>query len=114
MAANPVVPKPQLELHLVRSADEIAVICSGRINADTRDLLAEEVRALIPETKQIVLDLSRVSYLDSSGLGTLVGLYISARKSGRILKLINLTDRVADLLRITKIASIFDEYGQYL
>jgi anti-anti-sigma factor len=60
-----------------------------------------------------VVDLSGVSYMDSSGLGTLVTLYISAKKAGKTFKLLKMSDRVAELLRIGKLASIFDGYGQY-
>ncbi|HWF93263.1 MAG TPA: STAS domain-containing protein, partial [Terriglobales bacterium] len=49
-------------------------------------------------------------YIDSGGLGTLVALYTSARNSGGSIKLANLTQRVGDLLQVTKLLTVFDVY----
>src|SRR5690242_14543679 len=76
MAANPVAPVPDLSLNVVRNGDEILVHCHGRIVSATVATLQDRVRAAIPGSKRIVLDLTDVTYLDSSGLGTLVGLYV--------------------------------------
>jgi anti-sigma B factor antagonist len=87
------------------------VSCSGRIvfgeeAADLREL----VKGLLQRVKQIVIDLGGVSYIDSGGLGTLVGLYTSARNVGGEIKLANLTQRVHDQLQITKLITVFDCY----
>jgi anti-sigma B factor antagonist len=58
--------------------------------------------------KQILLNLGDVNYIDSSGLGALVSSFTSARKQGGELKLLNLTDRVTDLMQITKLYTVFD------
>ncbi len=115
MAANPLhVPRQTLELETHQSPEETMVLCHGRIIAETTNKLREEVKVLVPYTKRLVLDLSDVAYMDSAGLGALVGIYISAKRAGCELKLINLSDRVMELLRITKVASVFNEYGGYL
>jgi anti-sigma B factor antagonist len=96
-----------------RTVDGILVVdCSGRIifgeeSANLRDTL----RDLIPQNKKIILNLSGVNYIDSGGLGTLVALYTSARNSGGSIKLANLTQRVGDLLQVTKLLTVFDVYG---
>jgi anti-sigma B factor antagonist len=87
------------------------VSCSGRIvfgeeAADLRDV----VKSLLQRTKQIVIDLRGVTYIDSGGLGTLVGLYTSARNVGGEIKLANLTQRVHDQLQITKLITVFECY----
>jgi len=87
------------------------VSCSGRIvfGEEAADL-REVVKSLLQRAKQIVIDLGGVSYIDSGGLGTLVGLYTSARNVGSEIKLANLTQRVHDQLQITKLITVFDCY----
>ena len=63
----------------------------------------------IPEGGRILIDLADVQHLDSSGLGTLVGLKVSALNAGYCtLELVNLSPRIADLLRITKLTQLFE------
>ncbi len=114
MAANPVAPLPKLHLVTTHTANLSTVVCTGRITGDTTEQLSNEVRRLIPQNREIVVDLSGVDYLDSSGLGALVGLYISARRAGTAVKLVKLNDRIAELLRLTKLATVFEGYGEYL
>jgi anti-sigma B factor antagonist len=83
---------------------------SGRIelgeeSAALRDLVSE---LLNNGHKQILLNLGAVHYIDSSGLGTLVSSFTSARKQGGELKLLNLTDKVTDLMQMTKLYTVFD------
>jgi anti-sigma B factor antagonist len=84
------------------------VKCHGRLVTDTAAQIKEAVKALIPEGGRIVVDLSDLSYLDSTGLGTLVGLKASAINQGLcILEFVNMTPRVLDLLRITNLTKMF-------
>jgi len=95
-----------------RLFDGVVVLdCSGRIVfGDESMALRERVKQLLGETKQIVLNLAEVSYIDSGGLGTLVGLHSSARHIGADIKLASLTQRVGDLLQVTKLVTVFDVY----
>jgi anti-sigma B factor antagonist len=113
MAANP-IPISELNLETVRTPEEIVVRCTGRITSGTTAQLQTAVRELIPQTKCVVLDLTDVSYMDSSGLGALVGLYVSAKKQHCGLKLINLNQRLQDLFRLTNLASIFKGHEDFL
>jgi anti-sigma B factor antagonist len=106
MAANP-IPPPELSLETVRSPEETLVRCTGRITSSTSAMLQTAIRALIPQTKRLVLDLTDVTHLDSSGLGALVSIYVSARRQECELKLIHLNERLKQLFRITHLAKIF-------
>lgn len=87
------------------------VYCNGRIVfGEEAASLREQVKNLLATQKQIVLNLGGVSYIDSGGLGTLVGLYTSARAAGGDIRLANLTQRVGDQLQITKLVTVFDVF----
>jgi anti-anti-sigma regulatory factor len=64
-------------------ATEFAIVsCCGRLVASHRDEFYEDVRKLIPGSKRIVLDFSEVTNMDSSGPGTVIRLYVSAKSAG--------------------------------
>ena len=113
MSATP-IPIPELQLETTKTAEEILVRCIGRITSTTTGMVQAEVRNCIPETKRVVLDLTDVSYMDSSGLGAIVGLYLSARRQERELKLINLNQRLKELFRITNLAKVFEGHEEML
>jgi len=101
----------QLKLD-TRMVDGIAVVnCAGRIVfGEESASLRDTVKGLAKEHNRIVLNLSGVTYIDSGGLGTLVALYTTAHNSGGAIKLANLTQRVGDLLQVTKLLTVFDVY----
>jgi anti-sigma B factor antagonist len=71
--------------------------------------LRTAVRNLVAEgKKKIILNLAAVDYIDSSGVGELVGSYTTVRNSGGELKLLNLTQKVQDVLYVTKLYTVFD------
>jgi anti-anti-sigma factor len=107
MAANEFVPAPEWHFETEKTATEIIFRCSGRITSSTSALLQSTVREVIPEKKTIVLDLSNVAYVDSSGLGALVSLWVSSQKSGCELKLVSLNQRVKELLHLTSLDKLF-------
>jgi len=73
--------------------------------------LRDAVRGLIAKgTKKILLNLAEVNYIDSSGLGELVGAFTNATNQGAGLKLLKLTRKVHDLLQLTKLYTVFDIY----
>jgi anti-sigma B factor antagonist len=91
----------------------LIVECSGRLvlgeeSANLRHL----VRDVLTEFKQVVLDLGKISYIDSSGLGVLVGLHATAQKVGGGIKLANLNPRLKDMLQITKVFTVFDVWDR--
>jgi anti-sigma B factor antagonist len=82
----------------------------GRIVlGDEIENLRSAVRCLVEEgKKKIILNLAEVDYIDSSGVGELVGSFTTVRKAGGELKLLNLTQKVHDVLHVTKLYTVFD------
>jgi anti-sigma B factor antagonist len=73
--------------------------------------LHKSIRTLVAEGKtQILLNLSGVTHIDSSGLGELISSHISLSDKGGTLKLVHLTERLRDLMTITKLLTVFDVY----
>jgi anti-anti-sigma factor len=114
MSTNPpVVPTARFKLRIQPHAMSTLVRCSGRLTADIAAEFKQEVRALIPQTKQIVLDLNEVAFMDSSGLGAIIGVYVTAKKTNCELQLINLSQKIRELLGMTNLLSVFESCGQY-
>lgn len=83
--------------------------CSGRLTLEAAEFFKSEVKALAPDHKLVLADLSGVDYVDSSGLGSLVSAFISASNSGCELKLVKVHPRAKDLLNITHLSKVFRE-----
>ena len=113
MSADPGdAPAPSLSLRTYAEGDATVVHCTGKLTAGLTGILRDEVKRLIPQSKKIVLDLTDLTQMDSMGLGTIVGLYVSAKPSGSTLILINLSQRVRELFRITNVWSILEVCGE--
>ncbi len=98
---------PLFSYEVEMSGDTATIKCHGRVVRETADELKQLVKPMIPKVRRIVLDLSDITFIDSSGLGTLVGLKISAASAAYCsLEFINLTDRVKDLFHTTKLSQI--------
>jgi anti-sigma B factor antagonist len=95
-----------------RQLDGVTVVsCHGRIILGEESAgMRETLKRALTSSRLLVLDLSDTSYIDSSGLGTLVGVYSSARASGADIKLAGLNQRLRDLLQITKLVTVFEVY----
>jgi anti-anti-sigma factor len=114
MSTNPpIVPSSRFKIRIQATAEAMQVTCTGKLTAEVAAEFKQEVRALIPQTKRLVLDLNDVGFLDSSGLGAIIGIYVTARKASCDLQLINLSQKVRDLLGMTKILSVFESAGQH-
>jgi|ERR1044071_2089420 anti-sigma B factor antagonist len=100
-----------LTLAVDRSGNAAAVRCSGRLVAGVNDRLYLEVSQLIPSCKRILLDLTDLTQMDSTGLGTLVRLYVSARSAGCAFQLFNIGKPIRQLLSATRLLSVFEVIG---
>jgi anti-sigma B factor antagonist len=109
----PTTPEAVFHYEIEKSGDEstgliTTILCHGKVVSETSGQVKELVKPLIPLGGHIVLDLTDVSYVDSSGLGTLVGLKVSALKEGYCkLELVNLSPRVKELLRLSNLTQLF-------
>jgi anti-sigma B factor antagonist len=89
----------------------LVVDCSGRLTfGEESASLRDMVKKLIVDSPAIVMNLREVNYIDSGGLGTLVSLYTTARNAGGSVKLASLSQRVGDLLQVTKLLTIFEVF----
>jgi anti-sigma B factor antagonist len=94
-----------------RQAGEVAVVdFSGKITlGEGSAMLRRMIRELVEGgQRKILLNLSDVDYIDSSGIGELVAAYTTVRTASGELKILNLTKRVHDILQITRLFTIFD------
>src|ERR1035438_8444691 len=95
------------EMGGVSVLDLTGKIALGEGSVQVRDA----IRGLVGSGKKsILLNLGDVNYIDSSGLGELVGAYTTAKNHGTELKLLKLTQKVHDLLQLTKLFTVFDIY----
>jgi anti-sigma B factor antagonist len=85
---------------------------SGKLaSSDESGRLKEKVTSVFFQgRKQVLINLSGLSYMDSSGLGELVSCLATAKRSGGVIKLANMGKRVQDLLIMTKLLAVFDVY----
>jgi anti-sigma B factor antagonist len=95
----------------IRHAADVGIITvSGRITAgESGQALRQAVRSLLEaNTEKILIDLHGVGYVDSSGLGELVGAYTSVRNAGGQVRVVNPSKRIHDLLHLTRLTTVFD------
>ena len=98
-----------------RQAGDVTVLdMDGRITIGEGSVaLRSAIRRLLEEgKKKILLNLAGVGYIDSSGIGELVSSYTAINKDGGQLKLLSLTQKLRDLLTITKLLTVFDTYEE--
>ncbi len=94
----------------VRQVGEVAVVdLSGKITlGEGSGTLRDTVADISGKgNKNILLNMEDVSYIDSAGLGELVGSYTSVTNKGGQLKLVNLQSKLKDLMQITKLHTVF-------
>ena len=100
-------------VHCYEQQDALIAECHGKLIYENAPLLKEEVRAKIPGHKRIILDLKDVPQLDSSGLGTVVGLYVSARTRGCRIEVANASQQIRDLFSMTNLLCLFEAAGRH-
>jgi anti-sigma B factor antagonist len=87
---------------------EKVMVLEGVLNAETAFQFRDSVHK--NESATLVIDMSRVRYVDSSGLGVLIGAYVTFERNCRRLLLAGLNDRVWSLFRTCKIEGVFTRY----
>jgi anti-sigma B factor antagonist len=97
-----------------RTVGDIRILdCSGKITLGEGTMAVRNtVRDILKNNgKKIILNLSDVNYIDSSGIGELVSTYTTVTNNGGQLKLLNLTKKIHELLQITKLLTVFQVFS---
>jgi anti-sigma B factor antagonist len=97
----------------VRNVGNVAVVdLSGKITIGEGDiLLRDKIHELLESGKKnLLLNMEKVSYMDSAGIGELVACYKRAREKSGTVKLLKASGKVADLLQLTKLQEVFETF----
>lgn len=100
-----------LTLHIERTTYIAVVRCSGKLVAGTQRYFYDTISEIIPQNKKILLDMEKLTRIDSTGIGALIRLYVSTRSSGCTLELVNVGKSIRDLLGLTNLFSVFAYTG---
>ena len=106
MSTNPAPFRSFTIEHTTDAHGTPVLVCRGRMNLETAEQFRAEVKKLAAGHKHIDADLANVDQVDSAGLGSILGTYISAKNQGCDLQLINVNPRVKDLLNITHLSKV--------
>ena len=95
-----------------KKGDVVILDLKGKILiGDGIDVLRDSINSTVSEKEtRVLLNFSEVPYLDSTGLGEVVRSYTSIKKAGGTVKIVNLTNKVKDLLSVTKLLTVFDTF----
>jgi anti-anti-sigma factor len=87
--------------------------CHGKLTLENTPALKDAVREKIGIHRHVILDLKEVPLIDSSGLGAIVGLYVSARTRGCTLQVANASEQIRQLFSATNVLSLFEAAGRH-
>ncbi len=95
-----------------QKGDVIVVVASGKLTmGEGTSTLRTKIRELVTSgSRRIVLNMVDVSYMDSSGMGELIAAHTTVTTAGGEIKLLNLAKRVHDLLKLTKLYTVFEAF----
>ncbi|HXH50564.1 MAG TPA: STAS domain-containing protein [Terriglobia bacterium] len=91
----------------------VLVKCKGRLVYGQTDILKDGVKDLLVNSGRVVVDLCEVDHMDSTGLGAIVQLYVSAKASRCELQLLNLAPQIRKLFGVANILSLFEPCGEH-
>jgi anti-sigma B factor antagonist len=96
----------------IRRQNQVTLIeVSGHLTFFEVGALRDSIQSLLKEQrKNILLNLSGLLYLDSSGIGELARIYVAVLKRGGTMKVIGLTSKVEQVLKVTHLSQIFQEF----
>lgn len=101
----------QIEERAVGDVTVITVTGDITLNKGGDVILKDKINSVLQQgQKKLLLDLGRVAYVDSAGLGQLVQVKVTAGRNAAELKLLNITKRLKDLLVVTRLSTVFDSF----
>ncbi len=103
----------EFRIHSYESGNGLVVECHGKLTSEHALKLRDEVRKLIPGQKKIMLDLKGVPQMDSTGLGAVATLYVSARTRGCKIIVVNASQPIRKLFSITNLVMLFEDVGRH-
>lgn len=103
-----------MEIEEQRVGNVTILRLKGRLELEAGDvILRDHVDRLVAEGRvNLVLDMKHVTRMDSAGIGTLVGKYMSVRRRSGNMRLLHLTDKTARLMHVTRLETVFDIYDR--
>ena len=110
--SNPVSSGKGFRVQRRESEDCTFVECFGRLTSENVPLLKDAMREACERKVRIVLDLNEVPMMDSSGLGAVVTLHVSARTRGCKLEVVNASKQILELFSMTNVLSLFEATGR--
>ena len=105
-------PEPVFTVDVAVEGGTAVVRCNGKLVTGTISVLQEEVRRLIPQYRRIVLQMANVSRMDSTGIGAVIGLYVSARRAHSSLELVSFSDAIRKMLTASRLLELLEACGQ--
>jgi anti-sigma B factor antagonist len=96
----------------IRQSDQVSLLdLKGRLTFFEVGILRENITRLVRDgRKHLILNLSGLQYLDSSGIGELARMYVMVIKSGGEMKVVGLTPKIDEILKITHLYQVFPEF----
>jgi anti-anti-sigma factor len=92
--------------------DSVVFHCSGRLTLEYSAELKDAVTAVMPHKRSVTIELGEVSHMDSSGLGAIVALYVSAKRENCEFRLLNYNPAIRKLFALSNLLSLFEAYGR--
>jgi anti-sigma B factor antagonist len=103
----------ELKINEQMQADVLVISLSGKVigGPELMNLKTVFENAVNQDIRKVLLDLGKVSWMDSSGLGVIVSGHTTLSRAGGSLKVLNVTKKIKELFIITKLITIFETYG---
>ena len=103
----------EFRVHSYTGEYGLVVECQGKLTSETAMKLRNEVRKLMLNQKNVLLDLKGVPQMDSTGLGAVATLYVSGRTHGCQLRVINAAPQIRKLFSVTNLLLLFEDVGRH-
>lgn len=87
--------------------------CHGKLTFENTRAFKEEVREQMRGHKRVIIDMKEVPLVDSSGLGAVVGIYVSGRTRACQVEVVNASQQIRDLFSMTNLLSLFEPAGRH-